>query len=126
MASVLKLGLAVLLVSVLGMHGALATGNAGAGQGLFVRCAVCHTAQSGAANRIGPNLFGVVGRNAGTLAGYNYSRAMTKSGLTWDEPTLAHYLMGPSALVPGTKMAFAGFSNPQQANDVAAYLATLK
>jgi len=51
---------------------------------------------------------------------------MAKSGLTWDEPTLVRYLTGPSALVPGTKMTFAGFSNPQQANDVAAYLATLK
>ena len=126
MDGLLKLVPAVLLASAFATHGAFATGNASAGQGLFVRCAVCHTAQSGAANRMGPNLFGVVGRKAGTLAGYNYSRAMAKFGLTWDEPTLAHYLMGPSALVPGTKMTFAGFSNPQQANDVAAYLATLK
>jgi cytochrome c len=91
-----------------------------------VRCAVCHTAQSGAANRLGHNLFGVAEGKAGTLAGYSYSRAMAKSGLTWDEPTLARDLKGPSALVPGTKMTFAGFSIPQQANDVAAYFATLK
>lgn len=126
MDGLLRLASAVILASALATGGAFATGNASAGQSLFVRCAVCHTAQSGAANRIGPNLFDVVGRKAGTLAGYNYSHAMAKSGLTWDEPTLVRYLVSPSALVPGTKMTFAGFSNPQQANDVAAYLATLK
>ena len=126
MDGLLKLVPAVLLASVFATHDAFATGNVSAGQSLFVRCAVCHTAQRGAANRIGPNLFGVSGRKAGTLAGYNYSHAMAKSGLTWDEPTLVRYLVSPSALVPGTKMTFAGFSNSQQANDVAAYLATLK
>jgi cytochrome c len=123
---ILKLAPALALAAVLVAPGAHAAGNAQAGQSLFVRCAVCHTAQRGAPNRLGPNLFGVVGRTAGTLNGYAYSRAMTNSGIVWNDATLAHYLMGPSAVVPGTKMTFAGFSSQQQADDVSAYLATLK
>jgi cytochrome c len=76
--------------------------------------------------RIGPNLFGVVGRKSGTLPGYAYSSAMTKAGIIWGADTLPRYLMGPSKVVPGTKMTFAGLSNQQQAEDVTAYLATLK
>jgi len=117
--------LLALAAVVLATPGAFA-GDAGKGASLFVRCAVCHTAQKGAPNRIGPNLFGVTTRKAGTLPGYSYSSAMAKSGLTWDPPTLSRYLMGPTSVVPGTKMTFAGFSNKQQADDVAAYLATLK
>lgn len=126
MARVLKLGSTLAVVAAVAAQSAHAAGNANVGQSLFVRCAVCHTAQSGAPNRLGPNLFGVVGRKAGTLGGYAYSRAMTNSGIVWNEGTLSHYLMGPSAVVPGTKMTFAGFSNQQQADDVSAYLATLK
>jgi len=80
----------------------------------------------GAPNRIGPNLFGVVGRKAGTLASYSYSSAMTKSGIVWGADTLPHYLIGPANIVPGTKMTFAGLPNQQQADDMVAYLATLK
>ena len=73
-----------------------AGGDAGKGQALFVRCQICHTAQKGAPNRIGPNLFGVVGRKAGSLSSYSYSTAMKKFGAVWDQPTLSKYLMGPS------------------------------
>jgi cytochrome c len=117
---------AVVAAVVLACAPAAAAGDAAKGQALFVRCTICHTAQSGAGNRIGPNLFGVVGRKAGTLAGYSYSRAMANSGIVWSEDTLQPYLMGPANVVPGTKMTFAGFSDPKQAGDVAAYLATLK
>lgn len=104
----------------------LAAGDPAKGQALFVRCQVCHTAQAGAPNRVGPNLFRVVGRKAGTLPNYFYSPAMKRVALTWDQQTLTRYLMSPSSAVPGTKMTFAGFSDQQQASDVAAYLATLK
>ncbi|HEY4941673.1 MAG TPA: c-type cytochrome [Rhizomicrobium sp.] len=87
---------------------------------------VCHTAAKDGANRVGPNLFGIVGRKAGTLAGYAYSRAMAGAGIVWSEANLVPYLQSPSSVVPGTKMTFTGFSNAGQAGDVAAYLATLK
>ena len=96
-----------------------------AGKVAFKKCALCHTTEPGK-NKIGPSLFGVVGRKAGTLPGYSFSRAMANSGIVWGPDTLPHYLMGPSSVVPGTKMTFAGFSNPQQADDMTAYLATLK
>jgi cytochrome c len=126
MARLLTLALATALAVTFNSSIALAAGDAAKGKSLFVRCTVCHTAQSGAPNRIGPNLFGVTARKAGTLPTYSYSKAMAKSGLTWDQQTLGRYLMGPSNVVPGTKMTFVGFSNQQQADDVAAYLATLK
>jgi cytochrome c len=126
MVGSLKTGLLASALLTLAIPSANATGDAARGRALFVQCAACHTAQKGAQNRVGPNLFGVVGRKAGTLPGYSYSSAMMKSGIVWGPNTLPRYLMGPSKVVPGTKMTFAGFSNQQQANDVAAYLATLK
>ena len=126
MDGLLRTGLLSILAATLIAPSALAAGDASKGQALFVRCQVCHTAQKGAPNRIGPNLFGVVGRKAGTLAGYSYSPAMAKSGIVWGTDTLPRYLMGPSNVVPGTKMTFAGLPNQQQADDMAAFLATLK
>jgi cytochrome c len=102
-------------------------GNAGEGKNVFMdNCAVCHTAEKGAPNKIGPNLWGVVGRKSGTEPGYMYSPAMKGANLTWDIPTLQVYLMGPQKKVPGTKMGFPGFSDPKDEADVIAYLATLK
>ncbi len=102
-------------------------GNAKNGEAVFNdNCGVCHTAAKGAAAKIGPNLFGVVGRKSATMAGYMYSPAMMKAGLTWDVPTLQVYLMGPQKKVPGTKMGFPGFSDPMDEADVIAYLVTLK
>ena len=106
---------------------AAAAGNAKDGAAVFMdNCGVCHTAEKGAANKIGPNLFGVVGRKSAVAPGYMYSPAMMKAGLTWDAPTLQVYLMGPQKKVPGTKMGFPGFSDPQDEADVIAYLVTLK
>jgi cytochrome c len=97
------------------------------GQQLFMEnCGVCHTFAKGEPNKIGPNLFGVVGRKSATAPGYMYSPAMMKAGLTWDQPTLQVYLQGPQKKVPGTKMGFPGFSDPSEEADVIAYLATLK
>jgi len=126
MDRLLKSAVAGGLLACLFASPAFATGDASKGQALFVRCQVCHTNTAGAPNRVGPNLFGVVGRKAGSVPSYSYSPAMKKSGLTWDQPTLSRYLMAPQTVVPGTKMTFAGFSDPKQSEDVAAYLATLK
>ncbi len=109
------------------MAHAAAAGDAKGGALVFMdNCAVCHTAERGAANKIGPNLFGVVGRKSASVTGYMYSPSMTKAGLTWDQNNLKEFLSGPQKKVPGTKMGFPGFADPADEADVLAYLATLK
>ena len=105
---------------------ARASGDAKAGAQVFKRCAICHTDTNGGPNKIGPNLWGVVGRKAGTAPGFNYSAAMKNSGITWTDEKLEAYLMHPQQVVPGDKMPFAGLSSHKQADDVVAYLNTLK
>lgn len=105
---------------------AQAAGNAVSGKSVFARCMICHTVNKGGPNGIGPNLFGVVGRKAGTLAGYNYSSAMKAYGKVWTPQLLDIYLTHPQATVVGTKMSFAGISSGGQRADVIAYLQTLK
>ena len=104
---------------------AMPAGNAAAGEKVFVQCKTCHVAEKGV-NRIGPSLWGVVGRHSGSIPGFNYSAANKNSGLVWDAPTLFRYLEAPQKVVPGTKMAFAGLKKPQDRADVIAYLATKK
>ena len=98
---------------------AFAAGDAARGKLVFQRCAGCHSL---GANGTGPSLAGVVGRRAGGMGGYAYSKAMLGSGLTWDEATLKKFLADPDALVPGTKMMSGAVTDPQQADDVIAYM----
>jgi len=126
MVRILKLAAAATAAAALLSTAAMGAGDAAKGKELFARCMVCHTSEKGGPNRVGPNLFGVVGRKAGTLPGFSFSPAMKNSGITWDEEVLAKYLLAPSKMVPGTKMPFGGFNDPSQSADVAAYLATLK
>lgn len=105
---------------------AYAAGDAGHGKTVFNRCAICHTTTNGGPNGIGPNLFGVAGRKAGSLPNFTYSAAMKNSGITWSDDKLEAYVQHPQAVVPGNRMAFAGLTNPQDAQDVVDYLATLK
>jgi cytochrome c2 len=85
---------------------------------------MCHSDVQGR-SAVGPSLFGVIGRKAGTLPGYGYSPAMKAADLTWDEATIDRFVQDPRAVVPGTKMSFAGLKNPQQRADVIHYIATL-
>jgi cytochrome c len=105
---------------------AYAAGDAAKGKEVFNRCAICHSDTKGAGNRIGPNLFGVVGRKAGTEPGFNYSTALKSSGITWTPANLEKWVRGPAKMVPGTRMMFAGLSSGSEAQDVVAYLGTLK
>lgn len=100
--------------------------QAGAGErpAAFARCAVCHQIEPGR-NAVGPSLAGVYGAPAAHEPTYAYSRAMRESGLTWNEATLDAYLTDPRAVVPGTKMAFAGLSDPEERAAIIAYLKTL-
>jgi cytochrome c len=97
-------------------------GNAAQGEKVFARCAACHKVGPNPAKSMGPALNGVVGRKAAAQAGFAYSPALTKSGLTWDPATLARFLQAPMKTVPGTKMFFPGLANPKDQADVVAYL----
>ena len=98
-------------------------GEASRGQRVFnTQCRACHTLEKDGARTAGPNLHGVFGRKAGTGGGYDSSDAMKKSGIVWDEATLAEYSRDPKGKVPGTKMLFNGVKNAGQLADLVAYL----
>ena len=92
---------------------------------MFNKCKACHSDVAGK-NLVGPSLFGVVGRAAGSEAGYAYSAGLKALGYAWDEGKLDAWLTNPKAVVSGTKMTFAGLPNAQDRADVIAYLATKK
>lgn len=97
--------------------------DAAHGKKLFAaKCAICHNADKGGANKIGPNLYGVVGRASGSGSGFSYSNAMKGAGVVWTPDKLALYLGGPQKMLPGVRMTFPGFSNPKDAQDVIGYL----
>jgi|SRR5665647_607732 len=89
---------------------------------VFKKCAVCHSIGPSAKNRIGPELNGLDGRAAGTVPKYDYSDANKNSGVVWNEESFKAYVKYPRAFVRGTKMSFAGLTNPQQVNDLWAYV----
>jgi cytochrome c len=101
-----------------------AAGDAVKGKVVFKKCMACHRIGPGAKTVVGPELNGVVGRKAGSIEGYRYSKAMAGSGLTFDEATLTTYLKGPKALVPGTNMTFPGLPKDDDIANVIAYLKT--
>jgi nitrite reductase (NO-forming) len=99
-----------------------AAGDASAGRLVFRKCQACHSIEPGK-NLLGPSLAGVIGRKAGTEAGYNYSPAMKSAGIVWNAQTLDQYLTDPAKVVPGNKMPFPGLKTDHDRADVIAYLA---
>ncbi len=103
------------------------TGDATAGEAIFKRCAICHNIGPGATNKIGPSLTGVVGRQPGTFAAFNYSTAMKDFGTknaAWTPDLLEQFLHGPAKFIPGTKMSFPGLPQQADIDNVIAYLAS--
>lgn len=119
--SPLGLGIALLLAAIR----PVAAADVDVGKEEFKKCALCHTAEPGK-NKIGPSLFGVVGRKSASVENFNYSDAMKKFDHTWDPETLDTYLADPRKVVPGTKMIFPGIKDEKERQDVIAYLETLK
>jgi cytochrome c len=114
------------LIGLLALLGSYATagaeGNAQQGAQAFRQCAACHSLEPGR-HLTGPSLAGVVGRPAGTAAGFTrYSDALSKSGLTWDAATLDRWLANTAALVPGTSMRIGPVDDPGMRRDVVAFL----
>jgi len=96
-------------------------GDAAAGEKVFRKCKACHYVDQ-EKNKTGPHLVNIIGRKAGAVEGYKYSKAMAGSDLVWDEATLAGFLAKPKSYLKGTKMAFAGLKKDGDIADVIAYL----
>lgn len=92
----------------------------------FAMCGVCHKVTPNAASAMGPGLWEVGGRKAGSVAGFAYSPALKSSKIVWTRDNLIAFVTNPKAKVPGTRMAFAGLKNPKDAAEVADYLLSLK
>ena len=93
-----------------------------AGANTFKKCVVCHDIGETAKNKVGPQLNGLDGRQSGSAAGYNYSDANKKSGITWSKETFEKYIIDPKAMVPGTKMIFPGIKNDTERDNLWAYI----
>jgi len=119
----------ILAAAIAGLGaGAAQAADVAKGQAAFVRqCAICHTIDKGGENRIGPNLFGVVGRRAGTMQGFRYTNAFrTTATFEWTEGLLGPWISLPSVMVPGTAMGgFPGVADRDK-DDIVAYLAAQK
>ncbi|HYJ31334.1 MAG TPA: cytochrome c family protein [Allosphingosinicella sp.] len=101
----------------------LQTADAARGQGQFSKCAACHTVTQGGANGLGPNLWGRMGSPIASVAGYSYSSALQgKAGETWSWDAMSAWLQSPRRFAEGTKMTFAGLSDPQDRADLLLYL----
>lgn len=100
----------------------LAVADVAKGADVFKQCTACHTINSGGASGIGPNLFGAVGKVHGHVPGFAYSDALKAVPGNWTFDALDAWLTSPRKYAPGTKMTFAGISNPQDRANVIAYL----
>jgi len=117
--------LAVIALCIVGGAARADDGDAVAGKVVFNKCMPCHSVKDGE-NKIGPSLYGIVGRPSHSIASFNYSEPFKAYDVTWDGPALDKYLVDPRGVVPGTRMIFVGLKKDEDRANVIAYLSTLK
>jgi len=98
------------------------TADVANGETKFAICRSCHTITAGGPNMTGPNLHGLFGREAGEHEDFHYSEGLEHSGITWDAAQLDKWIENPRAVVPDTRMSFAGLKNPKDRIDLIGYL----
>jgi cytochrome c len=108
-------------INVVDAAGNKLSGDPTNGQKVFKQCQTCHFIEPGK-NFTGPTLYGIIGRKAGTVEKFNYSKANRESGKIWTEQVMFDYLENPRKAIPGTKMSFVGLKKPQDRADVIAYI----
>ena len=113
---------AVIFACVVAAAGAHAQ-DAAAGKTVFAQCTACHSIDG--KNGAGPSLKGVLGRTAGSEAGFHFSRAMMSAGIQWNADSLAAFIADPQKAVPGNVMPFSGIPDAKQRNDLIAFLQSL-
>ncbi|MEX6634665.1 c-type cytochrome [Hyphococcus lacteus] len=96
------------------------------GRKLFNECAVCHSVRAGDSHRVGPNLHGIAGGEAGKAEGFAYSKAMADSDIVWDDASLEAFIENPQAFLKGNRMAYVGQRDEAKRADIIAYLKSLK
>ena len=100
----------------------LALGSADHGKTVFKQCVACHSVSKDGGNRIGPALWGVLGRKAGSISDYKYSKGMRELGKNWNFKTINAFLIKPKNYVKGTKMAYAGLKKKKDRASIILYL----
>ncbi len=116
------------LVAAFALPALAQDGDAAAGEKVFRKCAACHTLTPDGKSKIGPDLYGVVGRTTGTLEGFKYSKVMTEAGEeghVWTAEEISTFLENPKKMFPGTKMTFVGLKKPEERADVIAYIVSV-
>jgi len=99
-----------------------ASASAAEGAKVFKKCAACHSIAEGGANKIGPALWGVIGRKSGSVADYKYSKALAAHGKNWSFEEMNGFLIKPKEWIKGTKMSFAGLKNAKDRAAVILYM----
>ena len=112
----------VKVVEAVDIKALLAMGDLTHGEKVFKKCSACHQIAAGGKNMIGPNLWGVIGRTAGVVDDYKYSKALSEHGKNWSFEELNGYLIKPAKWIKGTKMAFAGLRKEKDRASVILYL----
>ena len=102
----------------------LAAADVAKGEAVFKKCAACHNAEPGGAHALGPNVHAIMGAPIAGKPGYAYSEALKSKGGTWDWETMSAWLASPKTFAPGTKMTFAGLSNPEERANLMAWMNT--
>ena len=97
-------------------------GDLDRGRKLYLQCTACHSLKENEPHKIGPNLFKIIGSTAGSMKGYNYSDALSKSEIVWTIENLDLWLEKPYEIIPGNKMVFSGMSKQEDRNDLIAYV----